>query len=137
MSRVTLVDTGPLVAFLSADDGNHKWAVETFATTRSPVKTCEAVISEACFLVGRNRHAASTVLEFLAAAEVEIVSLSSEHGVLAKLMKKYASVPMSYADACLLRMSELYSDCVVLTTDSDFHIYRRSGRRVVKALSPY
>jgi uncharacterized protein len=43
---------------------------------------------------------------------------------------------MSYADACLLRMSELNSESVVLTTDSDFHIYRRQGRRVVKTLSP-
>lgn len=133
---VTLVDTGPLVAFLSANDMNHRWAAAAFGATRSPVKSCEAVISEACFLLGRNRHRPSTVLEFVAAAEMEIVSLSGEFAALTVLMNRYASVPMSYADACLVRMSELDSDSVLLTTDSDFHIYRRQGRRVVPTRSP-
>lgn len=131
-----MLDTGPLVAFLSADDVNHAWAVETFAATTSPVKSCEAVISEACFLLARNRRRPSAVLELVAAADVQIVSLSSEYTALAVLMNKYASVPMSYADACLVRMSELDADSVVLTTDSDFQIYRRQGRRVVRTLSP-
>ena len=76
------------------------------------------------------------MLEFIAAAEIEIISLASEHAFLATLMNKYQSVPMSYADACLLRMSELDSDSVVLTTDSDFQVYRRHGRRVVRTRSP-
>lgn len=52
------------------------------------------------------------------------------------LMRKYADVPMSFADACLVRMTEVMPDPVVLTTDSDFRIYRRNGRRVVPCLLP-
>ena len=51
-------------------------------------------------------------------------------------MEKYADVPMSLADACLVRMTEILSDPVVLTTDSDFRIYRRHGRHVVPCITP-
>jgi predicted nucleic acid-binding protein len=52
------------------------------------------------------------------------------------LMKKYASVPMSLADACLVRMTEVMAQPVLLTTDSDFRIYRRHGRQVVPCVLP-
>ncbi len=52
------------------------------------------------------------------------------------MMDKYADVPMSLADACLVRMSETLPEPVVLTTDSDFKIYRRHSRQVVPCLLP-
>jgi predicted nucleic acid-binding protein len=52
------------------------------------------------------------------------------------LMEKYADVPMSLADACLVRMSETAADPVLLTTDTDFRVYRRHGRQVVPCLTP-
>jgi uncharacterized protein len=53
-----------------------------------------------------------------------------------KLMQKYADVPMSLADACLVRMTETLADPVILTTDSDFRIYRRHSRQVVPCVMP-
>jgi predicted nucleic acid-binding protein len=53
-----------------------------------------------------------------------------------KLIKKYNRVPMSFTDACLVRMSEVVSNPVILTTDSDFHIYRRHGRQVIPCVTP-
>ena len=52
------------------------------------------------------------------------------------LLQKYASVPMSFADACLVRMSETMDDPLILTTDSDFRIYRRHSRQAVPVLYP-
>ena len=52
------------------------------------------------------------------------------------LMDKYADVPMSLADACLVRMTETVPDPVIITTDSDFKIYRRHSRQVVPCLMP-
>jgi hypothetical protein len=51
-------------------------------------------------------------------------------------MRRYASVPMSLADACLVRMSELDPAARILTLDSDFLVYRRSGRQVVPTIMP-
>ena len=52
-------------------------------------------------------------------------------------MQKYANVPMSLADACLVRMSETLADPVLVTTDADFNIYRRHSRQVVPCMTPY
>ena len=62
--------------------------------------------------------------------------LSENQEPVLALMQKYADVPMSLADACLVRMTETHSDPVVLTTDSDFRIYRRHSRQVVPCVMP-
>jgi uncharacterized protein len=53
-----------------------------------------------------------------------------------RLMQKYVTVPMSLADACLVRMTETLSDVVILTTDRDFAIYRRHSRQIVPCVLP-
>ena len=62
--------------------------------------------------------------------------LQGEQQRLRRLLKRYADVPMSVADACLVRMSELANDCMVVTLDSDFQVYRRNGRPVIPTLIP-
>jgi predicted nucleic acid-binding protein len=52
------------------------------------------------------------------------------------LMQKYADLPMSLADACLVRMTEALTDPVVLTADMDFRVYRRHGRQIVPCVMP-
>jgi uncharacterized protein len=64
------------------------------------------------------------------------LNLAEELLAVLDLRAKYADVPMSLADACLVRMSESLPDPVVLTTDSDFKIYRRHSRQVVPCLLP-
>lgn len=64
------------------------------------------------------------------------MNLSEELSAVRKLFEKYDNVPASLADACLIRMSELYDPCVVLTLDSDFHVYRRHGRQTIPLLRP-
>lgn len=51
-------------------------------------------------------------------------------------MTKYADVPMSFADACLVRMTEVMPDPTLLTTDADFRIYRRHERKAVPCIMP-
>ncbi len=51
-------------------------------------------------------------------------------------MRRYANVPMSLADACLVRMSELAAGCVLFTLDGDFRIYRRHRRQKIPLVIP-
>ena len=51
-------------------------------------------------------------------------------------MRKYADVPMSLADACLVRMAELNAHSSVLTLDRDFRVYRKHGRQVIPLAMP-
>ena len=51
-------------------------------------------------------------------------------------MKKYNDIPMSLANACLVRMSENITDSKICTLDSDFRIYRREKRKVIPLIIP-
>jgi predicted nucleic acid-binding protein len=53
-----------------------------------------------------------------------------------RVLGKYRDVPVDFADACLVRLTEWHADCVVWTTDSDFQVYRRHARQVIPTLSP-
>jgi uncharacterized protein len=63
-------------------------------------------------------------------------SFADDSNAVLKLLQKYGDVPMSFADACLVRMTETVNDPMLLTTDGDFRIYRRHGRQIVPCMLP-
>ena len=136
--RVTLADTGPIVAFLNGRDLYHRWAVEVLGQLRPPLLTCESVLSEAAYLVRSLPAGGERVLELVARGVLRVeLDLQREAAAVSRLLRRYASLPMDLADACLVRLSELHTDSVVLTIDSEFRdIYRRNGRQVIPMLSP-
>ena len=132
-----LIDTGPLVAMLCRDDRDHAWTVEQFRALLPPFLTCEAVIAETCFLVERRGVSGGVILERIENGLLRIALEIEDHcAELKKLMARYASVPMSLADSCLVRMSEIYPDSRILTLDSDFRVYRRNGRQMIPMIAP-
>ena len=134
----TLMDSGPLVAFYSIRDQQHAWAFEQFGALPSPLLTCEPVLTEACFLLQRNGGRPVTILRAVREGIIQIAfALEAEAAALESLMERYADTPMSLADACLVRLSELHADSRVLTLDSDFKRYRRNGRQVIPLLAPW
>ena len=130
-----LTDSGFLVALLDRRDRHHAWATEQAYLVAPPWQTCEAVLTESFFLLGRRGTPALLSLLGRGAVQVPFRFAQEREAVLA-LMRKYADVPMSLADACIVRMTEVYADPIVLTTDDDFLIYRRHGRRVVPCAMP-
>lgn len=136
MTRIIL-DTGPIVAFLNKRDRYFSWANEVFKLLKPPVYTCDSVISEACFLL-RNVEGGSIAVVELLERDLIVVDfdLASEIQAVKKLMSKYANVPMSLADACLIRMTEIEKGSQIITLDRDFNVYRRFGRQQVPVLMP-
>ncbi|MDQ5979061.1 MAG: uncharacterized protein QG602_2035 [Verrucomicrobiota bacterium] len=130
-----IVDTGPLVGFLDADDQWHDWSLERFNELPGPFLTCEAVISEASYLLGAQGD--EKLLEMVEAGVLEVVPLLPRDAAkLRLLMKRYAG-RIQYADACLIRLSELHPEARVLTTDvRDFRIYRRNRNERLPLISP-
>ncbi len=137
MKQEVLLDTGPLVAYLNRRDADHAWSRSQWQQIRPPLLTNEAVLSEACFLLGEFGGNPDSVLKLIE-RDVTRVSFSvCDHvSVVRKLMRKYRTSPMSFADACLVRMSELHAESVVFTLDGDFRMYRRHGRQVIALLTP-
>ena len=135
MAGSTLVDAGFLVALLSKRDKHHRWAAAQAARTPPPWSSCDAALSETFHLIGP--RGLSGIGELLQRqAIVPAFDLRTEIDRVLKLMHKYRNVPMSLADACLVRMTETFADPILLTTDQDFLIYRRHGRQVVPARIP-
>ena len=133
MAANVIVDASFLVALLSRRETNHEWADRQALRHPPPWKTCDAVFSEAFHLLD-SADALPTLIRRGAVASV--FNSGDATGPILALMEKYADVPMSFADACLVRMTEILSDPVVLTTDADFRIYRRHGRQVVPCVTP-
>jgi len=132
-----IVDTGPLVALLNRREQHHEWVKAALRDVRPPLLTCEAVIAEASYLLRRLDVGARALMALLARQAVKIsFRLDEEHEAVARLMTKYADVPMSLADACLVRMSENLTRARVMTFDADFRVFRRVGRQVVPVTMP-
>lgn len=132
-----LLDTGPWVALLCCNDTHHKWANQQFRALSPPLLSCEAVVAETCFLLKRSGFNPALALQFIDRGVVQLpFSLQDQIASVSSLFKRYENVPASLADAALIRMAEIYDSPLLLTTDSDFHIYRRNGRQTIPLISP-
>ena len=136
--KSVLIDSDPLVAFLDRRDHWHTWAARHFRNAAAPFLTCDAVLTESCFLLAEVPGSTGRLLELIARGVIRpVFAAGQETATILTLMDRYASVPMSFADACLVRMSELLPDATVFTTDSDFRIYRRHKRQAIPLLCPF
>jgi len=126
-----LLDTGPLVALLSARDVSHARARRLFASCEPPLRCCEAVLAEACFLM-RKVHAEGPA-EVIALARKGVyevtLSLDDHWAEIEALLRKYADQPVSLADASLIRCAEIHREPRILTFDRDFTTYRWARNR--------
>jgi uncharacterized protein len=136
MAASVIVDASFLVTLHSRRETNHGWADHKAREYPPPWYTCEAAISETFYLLGPGDGASV----FAALLQRGVVTASFRFAETAEsvlsLMQKYADVPMSFADACLLRMTEILADPILLTTDTDFRVYRRHGRQMVPCVLP-
>lgn len=138
MNETWLVDTGPLVALLVGDDTHHGWAVERSKESPPTVLTCDAVLSEALFLLKRECHDTDTLFALLEVGFLRCAfDLQAEYRSVRALMRRYRAQPMSLADACLVRMAELQPGSVVWTLDRDFRIYRTHRRQTLPLIAPW
>jgi predicted nucleic acid-binding protein len=135
MAASVLVDAGFLVALLSRRDTHHAWAVRQAQGYGPPWRTCEAALSEACHLLGARGTRGLGALLRRRALNVGF-DLGDDVESVLMLLEKYADVPMSLADACMVRMTETISVPLILTTDSDFRIYRRHSRQTIPCKLP-
>jgi uncharacterized protein len=132
-----IIDTGPLVALLNRADGAHQWVLTQMQDMQPPFLTCEAVLAEASYLTREVSGARAALLEMVGEGFLRMgLQVKEQHAALLTLIKRYHSVPMSLADACLVRLAELHPQSAVFTLDSDFSIYRKNGRQAINQIRP-
>lgn len=132
-----IIDTGPLVAFLVKEETHHHWVVEQFQRLSAPFLTCEAVLTEAFFFFRKLPQGTAKFFSLINSGLLDIdFSIIAEGAALEKLVQRSVNVPMSLADACLVRLAKLHPQTVVFTLDHDFQIYRLDGRQPIPLLIP-
>jgi predicted nucleic acid-binding protein len=133
----TILDAGPLVAYLRQNECYHTWTCEAIAALGLPLYTCEPVLTEASFIIERTKGDPSVIPDLVErGVVVPSFRIAENTARIRKLMVKYRDLPMSLADACLVVMAEQNEGARVLTLDSHFTIYRRLDRRVIPVLMP-
>ena len=135
MGSTVVADTGFLVALLRKRDVHREWATALAREYPRPWHTCEAVLSETFHILPPLSRFG---LAGLLGRRAVLVSFSfgENSDAVLRLMRKYADLPAEFADACLVRMTELLPNPVVLTTDDHFRVYRRHNREVVPCKLP-
>ena len=129
-----IADSGLLIAALDPHDRHHSWARELLAGEPPAWLICEPVLAEISASIG----SPEPVLEMLEVGDLEMAfDLDENKSEVLALAKKYRDQEMDLADACVVRMSELYDDSVVYTVDkTDFLVYRRRGRHAIRCVFP-
>ncbi len=133
-----IVDASTIIAYLDPQEGgNHEWAVALFRRTEE-FFTCEAVIAEACARLVYARQSPARCLRLIEEGVLHLdFDAAANISRIIRLMDKYADLPMDFADACLVNMSEDTRQSMIYTLDkSDFSVYRRHGRDMVPFESP-
>ncbi|GBD31165.1 Ribonuclease VapC26 [bacterium HR33] len=120
-----ILDTGPLVAVLNRRDEWHDRVAAVWPEVIGRCVTTEAVLTEATHLVS---GAPVLPLEFLLRARIPILALGLQHyRHCAVLMRRYADLPMDFADATLVTLSDVLDCNRVFTTDRrGFAAYRKA-----------
>ncbi len=137
MRQKVILDTGPLVALINRREHFHDWTKEQWSQIKPPLLTCEAVIVESCFLLKNASGARDAIFSLIKKEQLIIpFKIWEEITAIDMLINRYESVPMSLADACLVRMIEKKLGNVILTIDSDFLIYRQNKNEIIPIISP-
>ena len=132
-----LIDTGPLVSFLASGLSHHSWTCQQWKLFRPPMLTCEPVLTEAAFLLKREGREADPLFALLERGVIRVaLNIQEQQTDLRTLMHRYRNRPMSLADVCMVRLSELNPTGELFTLNSDFKIYRRHGNKVIPVLLP-
>ena len=132
-----LVDTGILVALIDPDTREHQWVQQWTRRLPQPFQTSEPVLTETAFLLARDGFDADELFALAEAGVIQVgLRFEDERASLRQLMARYRNVPMSLADATLVRLAELNDQSRVFTLDADFRIYRRHRGKLIPVLMP-
>ena len=126
-----LVDAGPLIALVDADDRHHRACANSFADVREALGTVWPVLAEAVYQVSDVRGGSAAIWQLIERGAIRLLPLDEEDVPrIRELMEKYADLPMDLADAALVRVAERDGLRTIFTIDRrDFTVYRLKGGR--------
>jgi predicted nucleic acid-binding protein len=133
--KPVLLDTGVIVALLDRSESFHRTCAQTVREVEAPLVTCEAVITESCYLLRNLSGASGAVIENVAAGIFQVpFQLSRDTAGVRRVLQKYKDRKIDLADACLIRLADEFGTADILTLDQDFAIYRWGKNKPFRVL---
>jgi predicted nucleic acid-binding protein len=133
--KPVLLDTGFIVALLDRSESLHKMCARTIREVQAPLVTCEAVITESCYLLRNLSGASEAVIENIAAGIFQVpFQLSRDIAGVKQVLRKYRDRKIDLADACLIRLADQFGTADILTLDRDFAVYRWGKNKPFRVL---
>ena len=128
-----LIDSGPLIALFDLDDNHHQKVMEFFSKRNFLFITTLAVFTEVSHFLKFNVKVQISFYEW-AMFHGMIISDINQNDLMriGELTKKYADLPMDFADATLVVTAEKTGINEIVSLDKDFDIYRLPGRENIK-----
>ncbi len=136
------IDTGPLVSYLDEKDEHHRWAGVKLAKLKPPFVTCEAIISEAVFLLQYTNVSPDELFKFIARGDLVIrpAFVNGEaQEYIREVVNTYSNLPADFGDACLAYMAGNFENPdynQIITVDSDFFVYRKKNGQPFSVIHP-
>lgn len=118
MSRLAVVDAGPLYAAADADDGDHEPSLAALGDPQLRLVVPALVVAEVTYFVGRRLGAAaeSAFLRGLGSLDVE-GPRRADLDRMAELVEQYADFPLGGTDASVVALAERLGAPTVVTLD--------------------
>ncbi|QDZ39151.1 PIN domain-containing protein [Euhalothece natronophila Z-M001] len=134
--RRVIVDTGPIVAILSASDRHHEICVETLKEINPPLITTWPVLTEVQYLLRQNPTALQGLFLAFEQGLFVLEPLSPEAlPWLQKILNKYQEITPQLADVSLMYLAETKAIKTIFTLDRrDFSIYRFTNKQAPSLL---
>lgn len=131
--RKCLIDAGPLIALFDKSDDYHGRILEFMQKFEGRLVTTWAVITEVLYMLDFNVQVQVDFLRWIGRGALEIPEFSLDHiSRIIELSQKYSDIPMDFADATLIVLSEIEKINEIITIDSDFHIYRNIRKEMLR-----
>jgi hypothetical protein len=123
---IAILDTGPWVALIDRSESRHTECVRWLKNFSGTLYSTEAVLTEVLYILNFSITAQCVALDFVLESVVEIVPSSADSLNKTKnLMKKYADLPMDFADATIVCLAAETGMQNIVTFDrKDFAIYK-------------
>ena len=123
---IVIIDTGPWVALIDRSQSRHTECVQWLKNFSGRLYSTEAVLTEVLYILNFSITAQCAALDFVLESVVEIVPSNTESLKKTKnLMKKYADLPMDFADATIVCLATQTGMQNIVTFDKkDFAIYK-------------
>lgn len=129
--RSCLIDAGPLIALFDRDDRYHEKIKHFLRTFEGRLVSSWPVITEVLHMLDFN---VQVQLDFLRWIERDAIHIIPKYHLsrIIELSEKYSDLPMDFADATLVVISEIEGIEEIITIDNHFYIYRNLRKKMLK-----